>query len=286
LAGDALRSRLRALRPAAIASIQTYRQVFGRWPNIVRPKTFNEKVLYRKLFDRRPILKVWSDKVAVRAFVRERLGGDEHLIPVIATYSDAAMLDPAGLPDRFVMKASHGSAWVKVFRPDTPRDPEAMRGAARSWLATDFGVRTGEWGYRGIPRNIVVETLLEDRGALPNDYKFYCFDGKPRLLIVANGRFTDLRAGSFDMDFRPLGLRQWQLPLYQGERPASFGRMAEIASILSAGTDFVRVDLYEANGKVFFGELTSYPMGGTIPFDPPEWDAELGRMWKQPRRYR
>lgn len=281
------RSWLGRREPETLRIARVYRRVFGRWPNLVRPQTFSEKLLYKRLFDRRPLLKVWSDKLATRDYVRARLGTDQHLVPLIGVFDTPDEVARFAFPDSFVLKASHGSGWVRVFGPDTPRDPAGLRALATEWLGQDFGARKREWGYRGVPPRVMAETLLEEGGRLASDYKLMCFNGEPRLVIATQDRFAELKVSFFDMAWRQLKVRQWTEPPVVGmARPAMFDTMVAIARQLSAATDFVRVDLYESGGRVFVGELTNYHLGGFAPFDPPEWDAIVGSWWRVPRRYR
>jgi hypothetical protein len=283
-----LRSWLGKRQPATLLLIRRYRATFGHWPNLVRPRSYSEKLLYKRLFDRRPLLRIWADKVAVRDHVRDRLGTDEHLIPLFGVYATPDEVAAAPLPDRFVLKGSHGSSWVKVFGRETPRDPAMLRALAADWLARDYHAQTGEWCYGGIPPRVIAETLLEEESGQPvNDYKLLCFNGEPRLVQATQDRFTDLKASMFDMDWRHLDLRQWrQPPVVDMPRAATLDTMVALARKLAAETDFLRVDLYQSGGRVYFGELTNYPFGGFVRFNRPEWDDVLGAWWRVPWRYR
>jgi hypothetical protein len=269
--------------------MRRYRQAFGRWPNVVAPRRFSEKMLYKKLYDQRPIMAVWTDKLAVRDHVRDRLGTDRHLIPLLGVYQTADEVAAAAghLPGSFVLKASHGSGWVKVFRPGTPRAADDLRALAAEWLGGDYATISNEWAYRGLSRRVMAEQFLENGGRIASDYKFLCFNGVPRLVMATQDRFSAFKASTFDLDWREVSLRQWHHPpVIDLPRPSTFDEMADIARRLSAETDFVRVDLYEAGGRVYFGELTSYHFGGLVGFEPPHWDRDLGRWWRVPRRYR
>jgi len=269
--------------------MRRYRQAFGRWPNVVAPRRFSEKMLYKKLYDRRPVMAVWTDKLAVRDYVRDRLGTDRHLIPLLGVYDTAdAVVDALpNLPPSFVLKASHGSGWVNVFRRDTPRSAGDIHAMAADWLGRDYATISDEWGYRDLARRVIAELFLENGGRIASDYKFLCFNGVPRLVMATQDRFSAFKASTFDLDWHEVDLRQWRYPpVVDLTRPETFDEMVDMARRLSAETDFVRVDLYEAGGRVYFGELTSYHFGGLIGFDPPHWDVELGRWWRVPQRYR
>ncbi|MCW5717765.1 MAG: hypothetical protein KIS68_08050 [Bauldia sp.] len=162
-----------------------------------------------------------------------------------------------------------------------------LQALAAEWLARDYGAFADEWAYRNLPRRVIAETFLENGGRIASDYKFLCFNGDPRLVMATQDRFTALKVSTFDLDWREVSLRQWTCrPVENLPKPATFDEMVDIARRLSAEADFVRVDLYEAGGKVYFGELTNYHFGGTVPFDPTHWDIDLGRWWRVPWRYR
>lgn len=274
-----------------------------------RPRTFRDKVRYKMLRDHRQLVVTFADKAAVRDHVT-RLIGDDCLPLAYAVLDDHLGLLSIDLPERFVMKPTHGSGAAVVVSPAAPADarlpseefswvyrhvrpehapPAQLAKLADGWMRQLYGQGPNrEWVYGRIPRRIIVEELLESsRHPIPDDYKFFVFHGRCHFIQVDAGRFG-VRTQDF---FRP----GWEhLPLSGGPpwadppplRPAVLDEMIEMAERLSADTDFVRVDLYDVDGRIVFGELTSFPAGGDSPFHPESFNEEFGRPWRVPRRYR
>ncbi|MCW0216267.1 MAG: hypothetical protein OJJ54_23195 [Pseudonocardia sp.] len=272
------------------------------------PRTFREKVRYKMLRDHRDLVVTMADKAAVREHVAALVGA-RYLPAAYAIVEDPVALRDLALPDEYVVKPTHGSgtaiivsdrapeearlptepgSWVyRHVRPGFAPREDVVR-IAEGWVAQLYGQGPNrEWVYGRVPRRIIVEELLVGAdGAIPDDYKFFVFHGRCAFVQVDAGRFGR-RTQDF---FRP----EWlHLPLSGGPpwaepEPAKPGRlteMIEVAERLGAGTDFVRVDLYDVDGRVVFGELTSFPAGGESPFDPECFDEEFGRPWTVPRRY-
>lgn len=281
-----------------------------------RPETFTGKVRWKMLKDRRPLLTTFADKVAVRDYVSRTIG-PEYLTTVYAVLEDLDGFERSGLPREFVAKASHasggvwivsdhapdgfrvegshstvsaapGGGWHRVLtRPDT-LDWDLLESTLAAWLARRFTDEHPEWAYVNVPRRIVVEELLKaDKGALARDYKIFVFHGRPRLVQVHTDRFGDHRQDLYLPDWTPLDVRYiYPRSPVPEPRPATLDEMLSLASALGRETDFVRVDLYDAGGRIVFGELTSYPDAGKIVFVPETFDDDLGRWWSLPRSYR
>jgi hypothetical protein len=284
-----------------------------------RPVSVPEKIRWKMLKDRRPLLTTFADKVAVRDYVAGVVG-PAHLTACYAIVADPDELERDALPAEFVAKANHGSggSWfvsetapagitIHGERPDLhPATPGAgwnrvltrpeeldwglLRETLRAWLELDYTEHYVEWAYRNIrPRLVIVEELLRgDDGGVPPDYKFWVCDGRVRLVQVEAGRFGDNRARAFySPDWNRLEVRYAGEPS-EGElpAPAALAEMVRIAEALGRETDFVRVDLYAVGERVLFGELTNYPDAGTAAFTPDEFDLELARTWTIPRSYR
>lgn len=302
--------------PFAVRSRVLWRLLEGRWL-ARRPETFTGKLRWKMLKDRRPLLTTFADKVAARDYVA-RVAGPEFLTTCYAIVADPDELDPAGLPREFVLKASHGSGGVWIVSEAAPGEPfvtpgqpyapgpvtplsgwhwilttpdrvdwDVLVASSRGWLSRNCGDHVVEWAYLNVPPRLLVEELLRGPdGELPLDYKFFVFDGKARLVQVDTGRFRDHRRNLYLPDWTPVDVDY----LYRradtaSPRPSSLERMVELAETLGSETDFVRVDLYDVDGRVVFGELTNYPEGGTGRFEPASFDAELGRRWALPARY-
>lgn len=301
----ALRSTPSAVRRAAAAVDYRRRLLDTR-----APKTFTDKLHYKMLRDHRPLLTTFSDKVAVRDYVAGRLGTREPLPALHAVVDRANDLARDQLPREFVLKAAHASGGVVVVTeaadltatlPD-PRanwphasvhpdrlDWDALRALGDEWLARSYGGGPyREWGYVHVPPRLVVEELLRTPdGTIPDDYKLFVFHGRCRLVQVDVDRFGDHRQQFFLPDWTPLDVELYA-PRADVPPPPPRGldEMLDVAARLGADTDFVRVDLYDLGGRVVFGELTSYVLGGRFSFRPPAFDAEVGSWWDPPRRYR
>jgi TupA-like ATPgrasp len=268
--------------------------------------TFTDKVRHKILGDRRPVLKQWADKVAVRAYVESKVGR-EFLTELYRVTDDPEQLTSDALPREFALKPSHGSGacvivgdqvkpeqklpplpvgWALLQVAPDSLDWDRLRSISWEWLGLRF--REGlEWAYRHVPARILVEELLLDRGSLPPDYKFFVFHGRARLVQVDTDRFQDHRRDLFRPDWEPVDV-QYKFPRSGLDiaRPQSLDRMLEVAEALGEDTDFIRVDLYDIAGRVVVGELTNYPGGGRERFRPDSFDTELGAWWTPPTRYR
>lgn len=289
------------------------RRLLFQWRMSVRyrrraPRTINEKILFRMAFDRRPLWITLSDKIAVREHVAARVGSDV-LTELYAVVDDPGALDLDRLPERFVVKPSHGSGAVIIVDDRAPADARLDPPASRSWCTALEHVRkdalrdgaframalnwlsaryspVSEWAYWAVPPRLVVEELLEDGdGSIPADYKFWCFDGEVGFIQVLLDRL--------DQPLRSIHLPDWtpiegdfgvEGPAIPPRRPVALERMLDIAGRLSAGLDFVRVDLYAVGERVVFGELTAYPDGGQCEVaDGVEGRIPLADAWRPHR---
>jgi len=283
LRGKAL-GALELLSPALgdrVYMVLKYRLMIGKWPDLKCPQTFNEKIQAAKLYDRNPLYTKLVDKAAVKDWVASRVGAG-YVIPTLGAWESFDAIDFDALPGSFVLKCTHDSGSVVVVRDKAGFDRAAASARLSAALRRDYSRSNREWPYRGVPRRIIAEPYLKDLEGCTDDYKFFCADGKVRFLFVATGRGGGDAATRFDF-FDPL----WNhLPLTNGHpnadivpaRPDNFEEMKALASRLSEGLPFVRVDLYNIDGRILFGEFTFSHWGGFKPFDPPEWDLKLGQM--------
>jgi len=265
-----------------------YRDAFGTALDLDDPRTFNEKLQWLKVYYRDRLLVTGSDKYAVRGHVREVVGED-YLIPLLGVHERAADVDFEALPSRFVLKTTNGSG-TNILCTDRDRlDPDATRARLEAWLRPEASqYHLGyEWGYRDVPPRILCEEMIADPGTL-RDYKFFCFNGEARFVYVAT-EYGD--KSSIEMDFVDLAWRRlpYERTSYAPhpvvpDRPACFGEMLDVARRLAAPFPFVRVDLYETDGRVWFGELTFYPANGTGAFRDPAHDREIGDLLRLPPR--
>lgn len=253
------------------------------WPHFRNPRSFSEKVFARMLFDRNPKWRMTTDKLLVREYVADKLGR-EFLIPMIWRGDRPEEIPFSELPSKFVIKTNHGCGYNIIVKEGDHLDQADAIIRLKKWLRENFcqdkflGI---EWVYKDIRPKIFIETFLDDNGRVPLDYKFFCFSGRVEFILMTFDRHEDPFEKHFDRDFTPLdlwnGCRQ-----YPGrvDRPKNFAQMLDVAEKLAGGFDFIRVDLYNVDGQIFFGELTSYPGGGLARFIPREYDFVFGKKWK------
>jgi hypothetical protein len=268
-----------------IPLIRKFRLRHGHYPNLLRPRSFNEKILWRMLFDRRQILTIFAGELESRDYVQARLQGDAALIPLVGVAGTAGDIHRMALPAAFAVKANHGSGMVQLHRGPGLPDRSAIERLIEGWQTTDYGKYSGEWVYKRVRRAAVVERLmLDDAGGLPKDFKFFCYDGLVHYIQVDSDRFTNHTRDIFDRDWNRLPVR-FKCPnsVHLPPKPQCLARMIEISETLSAGMDFVRVDLYDTVDDVKFGEITNTPEGGSANFYPETWDLEFGKHWRLPR---
>jgi hypothetical protein len=256
----------------------------GYLPHLRNPRSFEEKVRNRMLFDRNPRWTMLSDKLRAREYVSS-LAGSDILVPLLWQGDDPEKIPFDDLPMKFALKTNHGCGYILIVTDKTRLDRSAARRQLRQWLGENHCrdyLLGAEWAYRNIRPTILVEAFIEDRGNAPVDYKFLCFSGRVELLQMNFDRFGHASEKFFDRDFNPVdlwnGTRQ-----HEGEvrRPENFDAIIRLAERLAGDLDFIRVDLYNVGGRVYFGEFTCYPAGANIQFVPRSYDFLLGEKWKR-----
>lgn len=276
--------RLARLLPDSAYLRLLYRRAHGRWPDLRRPRTFDEKMQWYKLHYRDPLMTTLSDKYAVRLWLEAR-GHGRLLNELIGVYDRPEEIEPAALPERFVIKATHGSNMNLICRDKGALDWGGASSAMRRWLRRDYYDSGRQWCYKGIPRRLICERYLEneEHGELL-DYKFYCYGGRPDTVWVCSGRHSGrLAYNAYDMEWN-------RIPVFKGKpgsgldvrRPDGFAAMVETARQLSGNFPFVRVDLYWVEGRTIFGEFTFYPDSGIVPFSPDRFNAAFGDLMVLP----
>ena len=247
--------------------------------DLEHPKTFNEKLQWLKLYDRNPKYTIMVDKCKAKKWVAKKIG-EQYIIPTLAEYKTVDEIDLDKLPSQFVLKCNHDSGSVMICRDKAKFDIVAAKKKLTQCLATDPSAQFGEWAYRNVPRRILAEKYMEEKGQLNlMDYKWFCFDGVPRIMYISRDHAEDTRTDFFDMEFNRLPMRM-QAPNSDvpPTKPAQFDEMKRIAEILSTGIPHVRVDLYVINGRIYFGEMTFYHCGGMVDVQPYEWNVKMGDM--------
>jgi hypothetical protein len=266
--------------------VRNFQKKFGRPPNLKNPTTFNEKVTYKILYDRRPILTRLADKLQAREYVAERIGRD-YLTELYQVCQSPREIDWQKLPRRFVIKMNHGSR-MNIFVADKSRiNVSSIMSRLDSWRATNFYHHWLEWAYRDIRPTIFIEEMLtEETGALAANWKFFTFDGRAEFVRIELKWADQPAINCYDRRLSRLHFRKGPPeaptdPVF----PPNIELMFSLADRLGNGLDFVRVDMYNVKGRIVFGEFTNYPDAGRGPFDPPEFDALFGSKWRVPPRY-
>ena len=260
----------------------SYHAIMGKKLNLDNPQTFNEKLQWLKLYDRKPEYTMMVDKYKVREYIKEKLG-EEYLIPLLGVWDDPDEIDFDALPDQFVLKCNHNSGLGMCICKDKSRlDIPKVRAELRKGLAQDYYLTGREWPYKDVSRKIICEKFMEDTldGEL-RDYKFYCFAGKAEAVMINSDRNADeaTKADYFDRDYNWLdftwGYSHAPVP---PRKPEKFDEMIRIAELLSNGLPHARIDLYSCNGQIYFGEITFFDGSGFDAITPVEWDYKLGSM--------
>ena len=263
-----------------------YRANFDRKLDLQNPKTFNEKLQWLKLYDRNPAYTELVDKYAVKAYVANKIG-EKYIIPTLGVWERVEDIDFDALPNQFVLKCTHDSGGLVICRDKGQLDRSAAREKIEKSLCHNYYWHGREWPYKNVKPRIIAEQYMEDSATKElRDYKFFCFNGEMRLMFIASERHnenTETRFDFFDRNFLHLDFRNGHpnadvLPA----KPERFEEMCVLAEKLSADIPLLRVDFYEVNGKIYFGELTFSHWSGMMPFEPTEWDRTLGEWIKLP----
>ena len=253
--------------------------------NLDNPVTFNEKIQWLKIYDRNPLYTKLVDKYLVKDWVRKKIG-DEYVIPTIARYDKADDIKLEELPDQFVLKCNHDSGSVLICKDKVTFDLAMAKKKLNRCLELDTSSFFCEWAYRNVPRCIIAEPYLKEEGQEDLvDYKFFCFDGVPKIMYISRDHAMQTTTDFFDMDFTHLPIRMQAPPSkVLPKKPLQFEKMKELAACLSSGIPHVRVDFYIVDQQVIFGEMTFYHCGGMVPVQPYEWNVKMGEMIHCPEK--
>ena len=281
------------IRCSALFPDETYLRLMHRLElrrklDLKDPKRYNDKLQWLKLHCHRPEFTMMADKVAVKPFVAEKIGA-EYVAPLLGVWDRVEDIDWDSLPQKFVLKTNHdgGNFGVVICKDKDTFDRAKAAKRLKASMRRNTYLLGREWPYKNIQRKVFAEEFIEDKGRGELlDYKFYCFDGEVKIVFIASGRqsLKEVCIDYYDADCNHIdGLRQSHpnAPVPPA-KPDHFDLMKELAEKLSAGILHVRVDFYEANGKVYFSELTFFPYGGWASFHPDEYDTILGDYLKLP----
>lgn len=262
-----------------------YRLFMGKKLNLKNPRTFNEKLNWMKIYYHDPIYTKLVDKYEVKKLVADLIG-EEYVIPTLGVWDSVDDIDFDRLPQQFVLKCTHDSGGLVVCKDKSKLDIKAAKEKLAAAMKRNYYTVSREWGYKNVQPRIIAEKFMEDEETHAlNDFKFFCFNGVVKLLYIGSDRSTEVKFDFYDRDFNHLDIiNAHPQSKVLHKRPKTFEKMIKVAEKLSKGYPFMRIDLYEVNGKIFFGEYTLYHNGGTLLFEPEEWDYKMGNWITLPSK--
>ena len=260
-----------------------FRLLLGYYPNLKKPKTYNEKLQWIKLNVHDSIYTTLVDKYAVKKWVTDKIG-DQYVIPTLGRWSKFDDIDFDSLPNQFVLKCTHDSGSYVICKDKNKLDRIGARKRLTNALKKNFYYICREWPYKNVTPCIMAEQYMEDACGEIKDFKFFCFNGVPKFMYVSRDIAKSPTTDFFDMNYNHLNLRMKDpnasIP---PPKPQNFELMKELAMILSKGLVHVRVDFYEVNGQVYFGEMTFFHNGGFSHIYPLSWEEKWGDLIELPR---
>lgn len=264
-----------------------YYFVMDKKLNLENPKTFNEKLQWLKLYDRNPEYTKMVDKYEAKKYVLNLIG-EEHIIPTLGIYNNFEEINLAKLPDKFVIKPTHTSGNVYICKDKNIINLEKLRKLINKWLKRKYYYLHREWPYKNIKPRIIIEKYMStEKQPELIDYKFFCFNGEPKILLVCSGRSKKLKKTWFDVKWNKLDLEEGNCETDGTlKKPKNLDLMIELARKLSRKIPFVRIDFYENDSRVYFSEITFYPNSGFEKFKPEKYDKILGDMIELPKEKR
>ena len=257
-----------------------YKYITHHKLNLKNPVRYTEKLQYLRLFvyPKNPLVSQCAGRAGVREYVNKK-GFADKLIPIYGIYDSFKDIDFDKLPNQFVMKCTHACAFNYICKNKNEIDKKVLEKKFNKWLKTNYGKKTVELHYAPIKPQIIIEKYLEENGKLPIEYKIHVFNGKARNMYVVTSRGIDIRYNNYYIDWTPFDGSQfngWKKTDYPLEKPEHWDDMVEMAQILAKPFPFVRVDLYNINGKIYFSEMTFTPAKGTLILDDDKCDFEMG----------
>ena len=256
--------------------------------NLDNPKTFNEKIQWLKLHDRKPVYTTMVDKYEAKKYVADIIG-EEYIIPTIAVYDRVEDIDFDKLPNQFVMKCTHDSGGLVICKDKSKLDKDAALKTLNHFLHRRYYYQNREWPYKNVKPRIIVEKFIEDKKTKElRDYKFMCYNGYCKNMFVCTGRdVNDLRVDFFDTKWHHLPFyRKYMNADFSIEQPDNLDKMISLSNKLAKEikSPFVRIDFYSINKEIYFGEITFFPGSGFECFYPQEWDEKFGEWIKLPNK--
>lgn len=273
--------------PADAFLKRKYRIRVGKELDLDNPMTYTEKLQWLKLYDHRPEYTVMVDKYAVKQYVAERIGA-EYVIPLLGVWERVEDIDFDALPNQFVLKTTHDSGALVICKDKSTLNIKGAKRKLRYFMKRRYYDCNREWPYKNVKPRIIAEAYMEDSTYRElRDYKFFTFGGVPKVLYIAQGRGKGepTVADFFDMDFNHLPFTiDHDMAAVPPQKPVCFEEMKRLAAVLSEGTPQLRVDFYEVDGRVYFGEMTFFHCSGFEAFHPQEWDNIFGEWVTLPHK--
>lgn len=272
-----------------------YKLKFDKKLNLANPQSFNEKLQWMKLYDRNPEYTKMVDKHDAKQYVADKIG-EEYIIPTLGVWDKFEDIEFDKLPEQFVLKCTHDSGGLVICRDKSKLDMEKAKNKITRSLNRNYYYSSREWPYKDVKPRVIAEKYMEEKGddeTVVNgliDYKFFCFNGEPKMLYISKGLedHSTARISFFDLDGKEMPFHRKDFAPFDSELilPENYEQMKEIAQRLAkhVNNSFVRIDLYSINNNIYFSEITFSPCSGMIPFEPEEWDAKLGEYIKLPTK--
>lgn len=257
-----------------------YKKILGKKLDLKNPKTFNEKIQWLKLYDRKAEYIVMVDKYEVKKWIAERIG-EEYTIPTLGVWKRFEDIDFESLPNQFVLKCTHDSGGLIIVKDKSNMNLVEVKNKIQKCLNNNFYWVGREWPYKFVKRKIIAEPYMVDESGIElKDYKIFCFNGVPTYVEVDFNRFVKHKLNTYDFDWNPLNFCDSSKNDYSADikKPSRLEDMKKIAAKLSKNIRFLRVDFYSIFDDIYIGELTLYPGSGFIQFEPKSVDIELGKL--------
>lgn len=262
-----------------------YKLAIGNKLDLNNPKTFNEKIQWLKINDKKDIYTKMVDKYEVKKYVADIIGR-KYIIKTIGVYDSFDQINFNELPNQFVIKCTHDSGGLIIVKDKSKLNIKETGAKINKALKKNYFYSCREWPYKNIIPRIIIEEYMEDETYKELiDYKIMCFNGEPKIIFTCSERYKQgLKVTFFDMNWNRLNFkRHYPTSNEKIEKPTNYAKMIELSKKLSKNIPFIRVDWYEINKKLYFGELTFYPGSGFEEFTPSEWDRKLGDMLELPK---
>lgn len=275
------------LLPDKFVITNVFKFKMGKKPDLKNPKTFNEKLQWLKLYDRKPIYTTMVDKYDAKKYVADIIG-EEHIITTLGVWNSFDEINFDNLPNQFVIKCTHDSGGLVICRDKSKLDKEKVRKKIEKCFKRNYYWSSREWPYKDVkPRIIAEEFMVDEKGEASGikglvDYKFFCFGGEPKFLYVSKGLedHSTAKISFFDLEGKLMPFYRKDFSPFDTELvlPDNYDEMKAYAEKIAKeiNNPFVRVDLYSLNNNIYFSEITFFPCSGMVPFEPEEWDGKLG----------